>query len=484
MVGNKLFQAHEPRTLGVARIIVLLLLAGGLVTLGYFELSRIITPSIAYRHDTEVNGVSVPSIILFGDRSVLSDAHITLLRTWPSDTRLSNATDQLAINKEQVNGTHGIMIIHIRPNASIFFYPAKALTEYENSVATTIQLQFQSGSNSSAIAANGTRSSTISLALLSTDYALSNDALTEIDELEGVEPHLIQRVTLGTNYAVRLREHITVALNGQRQKDYNVGLDMSDAAASSTTMQLTLQPAHQSTADGNAFSIPLRIAEPTHSWLDMISLMGSAITFAVLFYTFLFGFSRLRPWGVIQRYLLRGHMLARLPSGVTWVPVTESSMFGANNGNGKDQNNSKTMHEANSALLRTRSSDSGIGTDVRQHTAIVPQAARVAQRQRAMSFGSPVMNVDLRRHAYRLSDPDFDQPPPWTGGTPDTPRDIALIHRLEWIEGRWRETRTDHLLHIAALADRLSELEAFQRRVEIFYHDTDLFNGNKNETTS
>ncbi|KAI8048641.1 hypothetical protein BDF22DRAFT_658183 [Syncephalis plumigaleata] len=360
------------------------------------------------------------------------------------------------------------MVVRIRTNAPISFYPAKAHTANDNLAATSVQLQFQLGSNSSATSSNnGTRSSTLSLALVSADYALTNDALASITRLK--------RITLGSNYALRLREHITVDVDGERQKDYDIGLDMLDATTSSTTMQVTLQPAHQSTSDGNAFSVPLRIAETTHDWLDMISLMGSAITFAVLFYTFLFGFSRLRPWGVVQRYLLRGHMLARLPSGVTWVPVTD---------NGNDQDNGKPMRDTKGTLARTGSNDSGVGTDVRRHTAIVPQAVRVAQRQRATSFGSPVVNVDPRRHAYRLSDPDFDQPPPWTGGTPDTPRDIALVHRLEWIEGRWRETRTDHLLHIAALADRLSELEAFKRRVEIFYHDTDLFNGNKNEAIS
>ncbi|KAI9592823.1 hypothetical protein BDF19DRAFT_415903 [Syncephalis fuscata] len=466
MVGNKLFQAHEPRTLGVARIVTLLLLTGGLFTLGYFELLRIIKPAIAYRETTETDAISVPSVVFFGANSILTGARVVLSRTWPSATQQGNDTQSLVVDTREINGKNNKTAIWVHPSASALFYPENARVSSTVMASISVRLTLEAGPNAATTITtrNNTSASFISFGLLPTDRKLTEDTLAIFDMVDVLEPHLIQRAILGTNYVIRLREHRTIMPEGQRNVDYDVGVDALDATTTTTT-QFTLQPAHERASSNEDLSF---------------HLLGSAITFAMILYTFLFGLARLRPWGVVQRYLLRGHMLARLPSGVTWVPVTEESMFGTEGKIGDDG----SMREVKSAIQRSESIDSAIGKDTRRHTATVPQVVRMAQRQRAMSFGSPVINKSPRRHAYRLSDPDFDQPPPWTGGTPETPRDIALMHRLEWIEGRWRETRTDHVTHMAGLSDRLAELEAFQRRVEIFYHDTELFGGSKNETNS
>ncbi|KAI8054435.1 hypothetical protein BDF22DRAFT_742360 [Syncephalis plumigaleata] len=53
---------------------------------------------------------------------------------------------------------------------------------------------------------------------------------------------------------------------------------------------------------------------PKLDWFDLMTRIVVGIIILVFMYTILFGHRRLKPWGIVQRYLLRGSILRRLPS--------------------------------------------------------------------------------------------------------------------------------------------------------------------------
>ncbi|RKP10813.1 hypothetical protein THASP1DRAFT_21528 [Thamnocephalis sphaerospora] len=477
-MSNLLFRSYEPRSLGVARIVVVLLLAAGLTFLTVVEILHVLHPAIVFRSEHGARGVNVPALLFIGSLGLFADAQVSLTGTSSAEAGAPALSMQTIVH--HANATSAGMsrsLLWIQPESSAVFYPAGASVSRSNAVSD-LRLQLNLGGND-------TRSDVYVTVL----PALQKPPEADLAGLSAsfyatLESHALR---MDTNHTLRVRESDVIMPNGTLSTDYESVLD--SAAAPTTAgraIVLRLLPAHSTVGNGVTaqFSVERRVGMRVTTWLDLINLLGGAISFAVILYTFMFGAPRLKPWGFVQRYLLRGYMLARLPSGVAWVPVSDSGgIFGGSSGP-LDGTGSKW---ADQAIHRTGSHDSGVG-QLRESAPpmstapkeLAPPASAIDPSPRKLPFSQPLQ----RRHSYSLSDPDYDRPPPWTGGPPETARDVALLHRIEWLESRWRESRTEHRMLLHAHADRLAELEAFHRRVELFYHRTDLFRTDHSSSSS
>ncbi|RKP25584.1 hypothetical protein SYNPS1DRAFT_28681 [Syncephalis pseudoplumigaleata] len=104
--------------------------------------------------------------------------------------------------------------------------------------------------------------------------------------------------------------------NGSHKETlYDVGFSTT-RAAKQDTIEFNIFPTNKPAPDGRGFVVKEEIARRPVSWIQAAGTLGGAISLVIFIFTFLFGQRRLRPWGFIQRHLVRKKMLSLLPQSM------------------------------------------------------------------------------------------------------------------------------------------------------------------------
>ncbi|KAI8054083.1 hypothetical protein BDF22DRAFT_682866 [Syncephalis plumigaleata] len=145
--------------------------------------------------------------------------------------------------------------------------------------------------------------------------------------------------------------------------------------------------------------------------LDFLGGVGGAFTLCTGIYAFLFGIGRLRPWGIMQRYVSKRRLLSGMTSSVVSV---------------RDETNRMNRMKAFDLPLNHRDSNIAMA-DVHNHNLALEQSRQ------------------------------YDTSTLVSSGTMDNATREQLIQRMQYLE------------------KRTEELEGFQDRIETFYTAGDLF---------
>ncbi|KAI9597561.1 hypothetical protein BDF19DRAFT_463948 [Syncephalis fuscata] len=98
---------------------------------------------------------------------------------------------------------------------------------------------------------------------------------------------------------------------------YSIRLDSTDMALQSRIL-VDLNVMNEPYSDEN-FIINVHESVKLYTWLDIVSPVGGALTIALYIFTFLFGQKRLRPWGIVQRFMLQNRILSKVPRAVAVI---------------------------------------------------------------------------------------------------------------------------------------------------------------------
>ncbi|KAI9596643.1 hypothetical protein BDF19DRAFT_438133 [Syncephalis fuscata] len=143
---------------------------------------------------------------------------------------------------------------------------------------------------------------------------------------------------------------------------------------------ITILPQNIPTSDGKHFLYERRRKQANFSWLDFYGSIGGALTVSLSSFAFLFGQRRLRPWGVIQRFVFRNRILGKFPKSVVeintmFMPKKKTSTE-HENANKSDSNIDNHNNNRQSAFLNL-SVDSAERTMVADNESLVQEVAQL-----------------------------------------------------------------------------------------------------------
>ncbi|KAI8051632.1 hypothetical protein BDF22DRAFT_744638 [Syncephalis plumigaleata] len=78
-------------------------------------------------------------------------------------------------------------------------------------------------------------------------------------------------------------------------------------------------PQNGFTPDHQAFVYEVINVKESFTWTDSYGLIGGSFTISLYLFTLFFGQRRLRPWGIIQRFIFRNRVLRKFPSSVVEI---------------------------------------------------------------------------------------------------------------------------------------------------------------------
>ncbi|KAI8050861.1 hypothetical protein BDF22DRAFT_693748 [Syncephalis plumigaleata] len=84
-----------------------------------------------------------------------------------------------------------------------------------------------------------------------------------------------------------------------------------------STIEFSIAPGNKPSPDGKTYIVKKEKAKRPLNPIQVAGTAGGAFTVITFIFTFLFGQRRLRPWGFVQRRLLRNKILKLLPSSMT-----------------------------------------------------------------------------------------------------------------------------------------------------------------------
>jgi hypothetical protein len=485
-----LLRPHEPGVLYAARILTIILLTAGFIYTAWIASNRFVSPALVYREETISRSIPVPAFLITGPSIIIRDLQAELIGTESSHV---NATIQpipvssLSTTSRDDDDDASLAMLWLQPAEGNVLCPKGAKDDVFKGMSN-LRLRLNIANHTNGTTNNA--SDYIYITAVSSQERPAENELKQLDLHDAVSWY----VQPGQHYHMHLRawEFITIDGSVSYRYDTDVSPTNPGSTTDATSITLSVYPSHSVVGQGEdaRFAVVRQISMVSMTWVDLLVTFGSLLSVAMLIYTILFGSFRLKPWGIIQRYFLRGYMLARLPTGTTWVPVqSKRHLFGRKVYNMDERNLSKDSDLSSDS--HASSNDSSDQDPYAYAVSPISSPTKAAFTHKDPESIPPTNTLQrhvmtkrppYRGHFYRLSNPDDDQPPPWAGGSPSTPFEAAILNRVEWLESRWRETRRDHVSLLLDYANRLAEVEAFQRRVELFYHQTDLFHADHQQS--
>ncbi|RKP25610.1 hypothetical protein SYNPS1DRAFT_28658 [Syncephalis pseudoplumigaleata] len=120
----------------------------------------------------------------------------------------------------------------------------------------------------------------------------------------------------GTTRRIKFR-HYTVIEGGKSKIKYDILPEIY--TIDGNVMFVTIYPSNAPTNHENDFAYNVLSERPDFTWLDCYGSFGGAFTLFLYLITFLFGQRRLRPWGIIQRFIFRKRILGKFPKSVVEI---------------------------------------------------------------------------------------------------------------------------------------------------------------------
>ncbi|RKP10326.1 hypothetical protein THASP1DRAFT_27878 [Thamnocephalis sphaerospora] len=421
-----LLSAYDPVSVRATRIGLLVVMAGSLLAFTILQLLQVIRPSITVRVSEQNVDMKLPVVLLESTAAAFNQSTVQLYSVYTGTngiqyrTQLTGWSRRAVYGVDIIRGTdpdpdaikrdnRGKIAWRVTPDPDYVFTPA-AVPSTDEDIKIAQQLWI-------AINASDSVANLFTNAGVSVDVKLfpSANANTPLDIYAGGWLPPVQAI-YRRNLALLYTEAQRVPFKGNLTSElttYGVTYPLPNTI--STDFLITVRPANTpSIGDGNLGKFVVNKNESVRgvTWLDFLSSVGGAISLLGGIYAFMFGASRLRPWGIVQRYLLRKQLMARMPTELISVRGEKRHM--------------RELWERSQA-----------GPGSSSATAIAAPSSRGMAE-----VTSPTSVVEWQ----------LPQAPP--GGNSDG----MLLQRIAHLEARARM------------------LEMHQDRVEIFYLEDDLFN--------
>jgi hypothetical protein len=251
--------------------------------------------------------------------------------------------------------------------------------------------------------------------------------------------------------------------------------------------EIHIIPGNEHTHD-NLYKVQTDIEIPTYHVSDIFTVLASILFFAYIFYRILFGDMRLRPWGLVQFFVLRRYGFGKLHPLVTSVDREWARRNRELSSIDVVESQRESIHSERASMAETVVPSTLTNTD--NHD-VMPYWMRFAQKD-ALSSSAPSMarwnmNTDHRLASYMSTDDSqlFGSEPS------QAPRaylasDYELSKRVQVLEMRQQQLiafQQRQKAHQRRQAEFERQQRAFQLRIEMFYLSLDLFQNTTSDTT-
>ncbi|RKP24596.1 hypothetical protein SYNPS1DRAFT_23336 [Syncephalis pseudoplumigaleata] len=218
-----------------------------------------------------------------------------------------------------------------------------------------------------------------------------------------------------------------------RRAVYDTKYEITSEKDSMNETSFNIKPYNKPALDGNKYLVDRITKRRPRSWLRAVGMMGGISFLLVVLFGVLFGQRRLRPWGIVQRYLLRSAILHRLPSSAGPEAITSKA----------------AMEQAN-----PRHADAALPAEDQSELTIVVSEPPLGRRA---ALGEAMARQQAQHGQMSLQINELK----------------ALVEQL--MTGRDQASITSPATTMPSLETRLTELEMFRHRLNAFYLTSDLF---------
>ncbi|KAI8053885.1 hypothetical protein BDF22DRAFT_681859 [Syncephalis plumigaleata] len=479
----------EPKRLIVVRIIMIILVIGGVLAFAIHQVIKAAFPVYIYQSSEEIGEIPVPTFLIYSLHGVLSDVSIEILREWykePTtralDFSVTSALKRLRWGTDAIYGLEsnlqmitfldqGLPLWSFQPPPDWKYTPSGML---KNPSLNDTQKAFSSlfikiTPNGNATFLNGkvAVSPPIQIVLLENPAALDpvkrGNNLINVKNI-GLNTQI--NAFVGTKQDAYFRYSKRISGDTTSTK-YDIQTITTNSDVKSVFVEL--KPQNTPTSNESMYVYEMFTQKPSFTWFDCFGTVGGALTLSLYIFAFLFGQRRLRPWGIVQRFIFRNRILGKFPSSVVEIgsmhAPRERSATGHDSALGRMDSVAYFRHWQAQQPNQARGNDNNNNADdTQQHTNqsnVAPSVSVLSRDVEPAPYPYNSMaqeHMDLRILINSMIEAKMgdlskkssgDMPPEYPSGGSSSSNDIANR--------------------------RFAELEAFRQRVETFYLADDLF---------
>ncbi|KAI9594922.1 hypothetical protein BDF19DRAFT_86418 [Syncephalis fuscata] len=327
---------HEPKRLIVTRFIIMFLVTSGLAIYLIFQLIKFFDGGDIYRLYENRAPVKVPALLFIGasgaplPKPLVSANSIAENATKVSDNDISFNVKELMwgedIKKSPLK--YFMSLTEVSNATKVFgFYPDEnwAITPYGRQKANTPSSVITSFSmlNIAFLKAitNDTMSNTESTMMHVIDELHYDQLKNARQNRRPLDVGLLGNVRgtplhWGTKTTISILQSSKKTGSKQTAK-YNIRIDSTEAILPYRII-VDLKVMNEPYDDWN-FIIDVNENVKLYTFLGVISPVGGLLSIALYVFAFLFGHKRLRPWGIVQRFMMRNRILSKVPRTVAVI---------------------------------------------------------------------------------------------------------------------------------------------------------------------
>ncbi|RKP05995.1 hypothetical protein THASP1DRAFT_25604 [Thamnocephalis sphaerospora] len=258
--------------------------------------------------------------------------------------------------------------------------------------------------------------------------AAKNEKPVDIRQLNG--PNKVY-CTWGSQCTITVTKYYEVDTEDQKYTRYTTQA-VSLPGPGPGEMYITIQSGNLLANGGtDGYNVETRTARYSFTLLDLLSSLGGAISLLLAVYALLFGQRRVRPWGIVQKNVLRRSVLSSYPPDVVKIDIERRPA-------------SRTLSESQD------------GTEGSLRNVACP---------------APLKSATLAASETVCSEQSQEK----SSGTALALHDGPLVEQLQELRQQHQQL-VQHMHSLeAAVGQSIDGLEAFRLRTEAFYFAMDLF---------
>ncbi|KAI9594924.1 hypothetical protein BDF19DRAFT_86422 [Syncephalis fuscata] len=465
-----IYPQHEPKRLIVARLIIIFLIVGALAAIFGLQIQKAIESRDIYRTYVDSGKVKIPAIMLIGDAVWKYDIYTVLGKS--VDTSGRNIVNNSVLDSNLWALEWGSQIYEGPFN--------RARNEFGNQtkdakvfLANEDWRLTPNGINQAN--ANGQKNRNFSeiafmiakkhLDTIADRTSLHVFLLERADNLKLrgslkdsgpfninlLNQAMTTRVQWGTQKVIKIQQSY-VKEEAEAEPKYEVYSETF--IGNPYVMIITIKASNHPDPEKDLYQIKTMERAALIRWYDFISLIGGTMIIALYVFTFLFGQRRLRPWGIVQRFMLRNQILSKIPRSVAVVgsedTTTKKKSLGHDSVIGQDEGEIQHQfnHHEKPTLQRSHSNASQklVLNELQQPKWQMEQMETALLLGNAQAVSEQTLTYFAPHSSY---------------GAQTRSSHSAVDNRASYYS---RPTNI-----------RIDELEAFRQRVEAFYLASDLF---------
>ncbi|KAI9591775.1 hypothetical protein BDF19DRAFT_248735 [Syncephalis fuscata] len=460
----------DPKRLIIVRFIIIILILFGLITIAIIQIKKAVNPIYIYQTSESIGAIHIPAFILYSPFSSLSNASIGIIGVYNHMGPVKHADDDLVIElerltwgKDVIDGLESESVDFLNKYAPIWYFQPKDIWQYtplgrpsDSNTASTknyteIFLTVAARPDSATSKSRGTK-----MELINIIFVEDPDAFRLARSNH--KPVNIMTISNSLKAEARWREQLRINFLQYEIQSEKKAITRYDVQSTTSSIQpdaihISISPKNQPANNGNYFVYETRHKKVNFSWLDCFGSIGGALTFSLALFAFLFGQRRVRPWGIIQRYIFRNRILGKFPRSV--VEISSMSM---------SRNRATAGHDP-----VFNQDGAGYGSRV-----------QLNNRRGDLETGNE-LNTTINNHSRQAA---FKSLAADTAEKPITISHEALVQefiQFKTLMSSLLEVKNDPDSEIVGSKfngyneSRIDELEAFRQRVESFYLVDDLF---------